>query len=223
MKILVVEDEELLAQSLQSILEGEGYDVDAVADGEMGVFYGRMGIYDLIIMDVMMPRLDGYQATQRLRELHIATPILMLTARSALDDRIAGLDSGADYYLPKPFDVRELLACINALLRRQGTQINSVSFGNTTLNLDSAVLSAGTSSVQLSSKEFEIFRFLMQSPAKNLSKNLILEKVWGFDAPASDNSVEVYIGFLRKKLLRIGSNITIKAVRNLGYHLEEAL
>ena len=220
MKILIVEDEVLLVESLRTVLESEGYEVDAVYDGEMGVSYGSMGIYDLIIMDVMMPKLDGWHAARQLRERHIGTPILMLTARSELEDRITGLNAGADYYLPKPFDIRELLACIGALLRRQGAQINELTFGNTTLNLDTAMLSTAGSAVQLSAREFEILRFLFQSTDRILSKELIIEKVWGFEAPASENSVEVYVGFLRKKLARIGSNIEIRAVRRLGYHLE---
>ena len=220
MKILIVEDEELLVESLRTVLESEGYEVDAVYDGQMGVSYGSMGIYDLIIMDVMMPVLDGYHAVRRLREKRIGTPILMLTARSELEDRITGLNAGADYYLPKPFDIRELLACISALLRRQGEQINEMTFGNTTLNLDTAILSTSQSEVRLSSREFEILRFLFQTPDRNLPKELIIEKVWGFDTSTSENSVEVYVGFLRKKLARIGSNVEIKAVRRLGYHLE---
>ena len=220
MKILIVEDEELLVESLRTVLESEDYEVDAVYDGQMGVSYGSMGIYDLIIMDVMMPVLDGYHAVRRLREKRIGTPILMLTARSELEDRITGLNAGADYYLPKPFDIRELLACISALLRRQGEQINEMTFGNTTLNLDTAILSTSQSEVRLSSREFEILRFLFQTPDRNLPKELIIEKVWGFDTSTSENSVEVYVGFLRKKLARIGSNVEIKAVRRLGYHLE---
>ena len=220
MKILVVEDEELLAQSLRTVLESEGYEADTVGDGEMGELYGSMGIYDLIIMDVMMPRLNGCQVAQHLRAKHIGTPILMLTAKSALEDRITGLNAGADYYLPKPFDIRELLACVSALLRRQGCQVNEVSFGNTRLDLDRAMLTAEKGEVQLSNKEFEILRFLFQNGEKNLPKDLIIEKVWGFDTPTSENSVEVYMGFLRKKLARIGSDIRIRAIRNLGYHLE---
>ena len=220
MKILIVEDEELLVDSLRTVLEGEGYEVDGVCDGRMGLAYGSMGIYDLIIMDVMMPVMDGCEAVRRLRENHIGTPILMLTARSALEDRITGLNAGADYYLPKPFDIRELLACVNALLRRQGGQVNEMTFGNTRLDLDTAALWVGENSIQLSSREFEILRFLFQSPDRNLSKERIIEKVWGFDSTASENSVEVYVGFLRKKLARIGSNIEIRAVRRLGYHLE---
>lgn len=144
----------------------------------------------------------------------------MLTAKSQLEDRITGLNAGADYYLTKPFDTRELLACINALLRRQGAQVDEVSYGNTSLDLSSGLLICGTNTVRLSAKEFDIMRFLLQSGSRNLSKEIILAKVWGYDSDAVENHVEVYVGFLRKKLASIGSNIRIEAIRRMGYHLE---
>ena len=137
-----------------------------------------------------------------------------------MEDRIAGLNAGADYYLTKPFDTRELLACINALLRRQGAQVDEVVYGNTALDLSSSILLCGERSVRLSAKEFDIMRYLLQSGSRNLSKEVILSRVWGYDSNAVENHVEVYIGFLRKKLRSIGSNINIVALRNLGYHLE---
>ena len=146
----------------------------------------------------------------------------MLTAKSALEDRIEGLNAGADYYLTKPFDQRELLACINALLRRQGNQINELSFGNTILDLDTSMLICGNESVRLSAKEFDVMRLLLQNPAHNISKENILAYVWGYDSNAVENHVEVYVGFWRKKLNSINSNISIVALRNLGYHLEVA-
>ena len=146
----------------------------------------------------------------------------MLTAKSELEDRITGLDSGADYYLTKPFDTRELLACVHALLRRQGSDVNEITFGRTSLDLDSAALRCGEHSIRLSAKEFEIMRFLFQEGGRNLSKEMILSKVWGYDSDAVENHVEVYIGFLRKKLTAIGSDIRIESVRRLGYHLEAA-
>lgn len=148
------------------------------------------------------------------------TPILMLTAKSELEDRITGLNAGADYYLTKPFDTRELLACINALLRRQGTQVDEVTYGNTSLDLSSGMLVCGANTVRLSAKEFDIMRFLLQSGSRNLSKEVILARVWGYDSDAVENHVEVYVGFLRKKLASIGSNIQIEAIRRMGYHLE---
>ena len=151
---------------------------------------------------------------------HCNTPILMLTAKSELEDRIAGLDAGADYYLTKPFDSRELLACINALLRRQGNQVDEMKYGNTSLDLSSCQLLCNDKSVRLSAKEFDVMRLLLQSGEKNLSKEVLLIRVWGFDTDATDNHVEVYVGFLRKKLRSIGSNIRIEAIRRMGYHLE---
>lgn len=222
MRILIVEDEKLLADSIGEVLRHKGFDVETVYDGESGVQYAELGIYDLIILDVMMPKLDGYAVARQLRAEHLGTPILILTARSALEDRITGLNAGADYYLTKPFDIRELLACVNALLRRQGGQVDEMVFGNTTLDLASAALICGANSIRLSAKEFEIVRLLFQSGERNLSKEAILSRVWGFDSEAVENHVEVYIGFLRKKLTSIGSNIRIEAIRRLGYHLEAA-
>lgn len=220
MKVLIVEDEKLLADSLCSLLKRKGFEAEAVYDGKSGEEYAELGIYDLLILDVMMPGLDGYTLARRVREMRCNTPILMLTARSALEDRIQGLNAGADYYLTKPFDSRELLACINALLRRQGGQVNEMTFGNTALDLASSMLICNGRSVRLSAKEFDVMRSLMQAGDKNMSKEVILMRVWGFESNATENHVEVYIGFLRKKLASIGSNVRIEAVRRLGYHLE---
>ena len=220
MKILVIEDETLLAQSLKALLEGKGFQVETVFDGETGAEYAELGVYDLLILDVMMPGLDGYQVARRVRAKRCATPILMLTARGELEDRVEGLNAGADYYLTKPFDTRELLACINALLRRQGGQVDELVCGNTALDLASGMLVCGDNRVRLSAKEFDVMRYLLQNQNQNLSKEIILARVWGFDSNAVENHVEVYVGFLRKKLASIGSNIRIKAIRRLGYHLE---
>ena len=220
MKILIVEDEKLLADSLKSILQNKGFEVEVVYDGEDGAEYAELGIYDLLILDVMMPKLDGYQVARRVRAKRCSTPILMLTAKSGLEDRIEGLNAGADYYLTKPFDTRELLACINALLRRQGNQVDELVYGNTALDLASGMLVCGEKSVRLSAKEFDVMRFLLQSRGQNLSKEVILARVWGYDSNAVENHVEVYVGFLRKKLAAIGSNLRIAAIRRLGYHLE---
>ena len=220
MKILIIEDERLLADSLKSLLTGKGFEVEAVYDGEAGTEYAELGVYDLLILDVMMPKLDGYQVARRVRAKRCATPILMLTAKSGLEDRIEGLNAGADYYLTKPFDSRELLACINALLRRQGNQVDELVYGNTALDLASGTLICGENSIRLSAKEFDVMRFLLQSRGQNLSKEVILARVWGYDSNAVENHVEVYVGFLRKKLNAIGSNLRITAIRRLGYHLE---
>lgn len=220
MKILIIEDEKLLADSLKALLQSKGFAADAVYDGEEGAAYAETGMYDLLILDVMMPGIDGYQVVRRVRRERCTVPVLMLTAKSALEDRIEGLDAGADYYLTKPFDTRELLACVNALLRRQGSQINELTFGNTALDLASAMLVCGDKSIRLSAREFDVMRFLLEAKGRNLSKEAILSRVWGYDSNAVENHVEVYIGFLRKKLASIGSDIRIEAIRRLGYHLE---
>ncbi len=220
MKILIVEDDKMLADSLRDMLTGKGFDVAVCYDGEDGAEYAELGVYDLLILDVMMPKMNGYQVARHVRSKRCDTPILMLTAKSGLEDRIEGLNAGADYYLTKPFDARELLACINALLRRQGGQVDEMSYGNTALDLSTGMLICGEKSVRLSAKEFDVMRFLLQSKDRNLSKEVILAKVWGYDSNAVENHVEVYVGFLRKKLRSIGSDVRIEAIRGLGYHLE---
>ena len=220
MKILIVEDEKLLADTLKTQLERKGFQVEAVYDGITGAEYALLGIYDLLILDVMMPGMDGYQVARQVRAKRCSTPILMLTARSSLEDRIEGLNAGADYYLTKPFDTRELLACINALLRRQGGQVDELIFGNTSLDLASGTLCCADKSVRLSAREFDVMRLLLQAGNQNLSKEVILARVWGYESEAVDNHVEVYVGFLRKKLKSIDSNVRIVALRRLGYHLE---
>ncbi|HCO62492.1 MAG TPA: DNA-binding response regulator [Clostridiales bacterium] len=220
MRILVIEDEVLLADSLRSLLERRGFDVEVVYDGETGADYALLGVYDLLILDVMMPGLNGYQVARQVRANRCGTPILMLTARSGLEDRIEGLNAGADYYLTKPFDSRELLACINALLRRQGSQVDELTYGNTTLDLSTGLLLCGERRVRLSAKEFDVMRLLFQSGERNLPKEVILARVWGYDSNAVENNVEVYVRFLRKKLASIGSDVRIETIRRLGYHLE---
>lgn len=220
MKLLLIEDEKLLSDTIKAILTAKGFEVEAVYDGETGAEYAETGIYDLLILDVMMPGMDGYQVAREVRAKRCAVPILMLTAKSDVTDRVAGLNAGADYYLTKPFDTRELLACINALLRRQGAQVDQLTYGNTELDLSSSVLRCGVNSVRLSAREFDVMRFLLQSGGRNLSKEVLLSRIWGFDSNAVENHVEVYVGFLRKKLQSIGSNLRIEAVRRLGYHLE---
>lgn len=199
MKILIIEDEKLLADSLKTLLEMKGFEVEVVYDGEDGAEYAETGIYDLLIMDVMMPKLNGYQVARQVRAHRVMTPILMLTAKGEVQDRIEGLNAGADYYLTKPFDNQELLACINALLRRQGAQVDILQYGNTTLDLTGYVLSTEKSSIR---------------------KDVLLTQVWGYESNASENNVEAYVGFLRKKLKSIGSDLKIESIRLLGYHLE---
>ena len=210
----------MIANSLKTMLETKGFDVEVVFDGESGAEYAELGIYDLLILDVMIPKLNGFEVARKVRRKRCSTPILMLTAKSSLEDRIEGLNAGADYYLTKPFDSRELLACINALLRRQGNQVNELCYGNTSLDLESCQLCCGEKSVRLSAREFDVMRFLLQSKENISSKEAILARVWGYDSNAVENHVEVYVGFLRKKLKSIGSDISIEAIRRLGYYLE---
>ena len=220
MKILIIEDEKLLADSLKLMLESKGFEAETVYDGESGEQYAMLNIYDLIILDIMLPKKNGYQVAKTIREKHNSTPILMLTAKSDIEDKVEGLNAGADYYLTKPFDSRELLACVNALLRRQGSQVNELVFGNTRLDMESASLICGDNSVRLSAREFEVMRMLMVSGKNHISKETLLTKVWGYDSDAVENHVEAYVSFLRKKLSSIGSDVRIEAARRLGYHLE---
>ena len=220
MKILVIEDERLLAESIRAVLEQKGFEVETVYDGETGAEYALTGIYDLLILDVMMPGMNGFEVAKTVRSRRCATPILMLTALGGIDDRVRGLNSGADYYLTKPFDTRELLACINALLRRQGGQVDELRFGSVSLDLATSLLICGEKSVRLSAREFDVMRLLLQSGERIVSKEVILARVWGYDSNAVENHVEVYVGFLRKKLRAIGSDVRIEAIRRLGYHLE---
>lgn len=220
MKILLIEDEKLLADTLTDLLTAKGFQVEAVYDGEAGAEYALLGIYDLLILDVMMPGLNGFEVARQVRANRCATPILMLTARSDVSDRIEGLNAGADYYLTKPFDTRELLACINALLRRQGGQVDNLCYGNTELELSTGILRCGDRQVRLTAKEFDVLRQLLRSGERLMPKETLLARVWGYETNAVDNHVEVYVAFLRKKLNSIGSNVRIEAVRRMGYHLE---
>ena len=217
--ILIVEDDKDLRENICSILQNEGFQTTEAQNGTQALDKLLPSV-SLVILDIMMPGMDGYQVARQVRAKRCGTPILMLTAKSSLEDRIEGLNAGADYYLTKPFDARELLACVGALLRRQGAEVNALSFGNTTLDLASGTLICGARQLQLSAREFDVMRYLLQTKGQNVSKEAILSKVWGFDSNAVENHVEVYVGFLRKKLAAIGSNVRIEAVRRLGYHLE---
>ena len=220
MKILLIEDEKMLSDSIKTMLELKGFQVECVYDGESGKEYAELGIYDLLILDVMMPKMDGFEVARRVRSARCNTPILMLTARSDVRDRIAGLNAGADYYLTKPFDFGELLASINALLRRQAGQVNEMVFGNTILDLSTSTLLCDGKTVRLSAKEFDVMRLLLQAGKRNLSKAAILSHVWGLESNAVENHVEVYVALLRKRLSSVSSNIKIVSIRGLGYHLE---
>ncbi len=221
MQVLVVEDEKRLADALAQILTEQKYMVDIAYDGIDGLDYALSGIYDIIILDIMLPKLDGYEVASRLRKEKIGTPILMLTAKDQISDKVKGLDAGADDYMTKPFAPEELLARIRALTRRQGeVVIDELTFEDIVLNLSTCDLSCSVKSVHLNFKEFEIMKILMQNPQIVTTKDDLIVKVWGYDSNAVDNNVEVYISFLRKKLDFISSKVEILSLRKIGYRLE---
>ena len=221
MRILIVEDETRLAETLRQLMEDQRYQADMVGDGADGVDYGLTGQYDLIILDVMLPKVDGFEVARRLRSAHISTPILMLTARDDISDKIGGLDCGADDYMTKPFDSGELMARVRALTRRQGEVLGDVlKVGDLSLECSSRLLRVGERSVRLGFKEFEVMRLLMVNSRAVVSKETLIAKIWGLDSEAEDNNGEVYISFLRKKLAYLGSRIAISTVRKVGYYLE---
>lgn len=221
MRILIVEDETRLAETLRQLMEDQRYQADMVGDGADGVDYSLTGQYDLIILDVMLPKVDGFEVARRLRSAHISTPILMLTARDDISDKIGGLDCGADDYMTKPFDSGELMARVRALTRRQGEVLGDVlKVGDLSLECSSRLLRVGERSVRLGFKEFEVMRLLMVNSRAVVSKETLIAKIWGLDSEAEDNNVEVYISFLRKKLAYLGSRIAISTVRKVGYYLE---
>ena len=223
MHILVVEDDVRLAEALARILEDNGYTVDAVHDGQAGIDYGATRIYDVIILDVMLPKADGFTVAQHLRRAHVSTPILLLTARDATTDKIAGLDSGADDYMTKPFSPAELMAHLRALTRRQGDVVfETLTAGDLTLNLESLDLTCGAETIRLSQKEFAIARILLGSPGAVVSKEALIARAWGPDSNASENNVEAYISFLRKKIGHVGSTARIETIRSVGYRLAES-
>lgn len=222
MRILIVEDEKRLADTLRELLVYHKYLVDVRYDGKEGLYSAQSDAYDVIILDVMMPKMNGYEVLRELRSSKINTPVLMLTAKSETADKITGLDSGADYYLTKPFESEELLACLRALLRRQGEVVSDViSFGDISLNLSACTLECVNNSVKLSSKELELMRLLVVNQGNIISKETMLVKAWGYDTDAFDNHVEVYISFLRKKLQHIKAKTVIESVRMMGYRLSK--
>ncbi len=224
MRVLVIEDEVRLAATLQDLLELNGYTADVCHDGEAGLDNALTDIYDVILLDVMLPKMDGLTVLRRLREAGNATPVLMLTARSEVSDKVEGLDRGADYYLTKPFDPKELLACIRALTRRQPELRNTdvLEYGGVKLDKSSFTLSCGERSVRLSRREFDICELLMLNRELVLTKESLLLKIWGYESEAEDNNVEVYISFLRKKLSHIHAKVRIRTIRMVGYCLEKA-
>lgn len=221
MQILIVEDEKRLAAALGEIMREARYHADIVYNGNDGLSYALTGNYDVIILDLMLPGLDGLDVVHKIRLAKIATPILILTARDDISDKIRGLDQGADDYMTKPFIPEELLARIRALSRRRGeVLLNEISFGDLTLNLLTNMLICGDKSIHLGFKEFQILKILMSNPQILVSKETLIVKVWGADSNAEDNNVEAYISFLRKKFLFLKSRVTIGTVRKVGYRLE---
>ena len=220
MNVLVIEDERNLADAIVHILEGDSYHAEAFYDGRSGLRAALSGTYDASVLDVMLPGMDGTELVHELRRQGIAVPVLMLTARTSTDDKVRGLDAGADDYMTKPFEAPELLARLRALTRRRGdVMLDEITFADVTLDLTTHDLACADSSVHLSGKEFEVMRILMGSSARVVSKQDLLARVWG-DTDASENSVEAYISFLRKKLAHIGSGVQITTLRMLGYRLE---
>lgn len=221
MRVLVVEDEARLNDALCQILREEKYMVDAAFDGVQGQTLAESDAYDVVILDVMLPRKDGFAVAADLRRAGHKTPILMLTARDAVRDKVTGLDSGADDYMTKPFAPEELLARVRALARRPGDVVtDEARFGDLTFNKSAAELRCGERSVHLNFKESEILGLLMAHPSMLLPKEDILVKVWGYDSDAGDANVEAYISFLRRKLAFVGSKVTIVAIKKQGYRLE---
>lgn len=222
MRLLFAEDEKSLSRAITAILKNNHYEVDAVYDGEEALAYLECGTYDGAILDIMMPKKDGLTVLKEIRRHGINTPVLMLTAKAEIDDRVLGLDSGANDYLTKPFAAPELLARIRAMTRTQMTQnTSSLSFGNLSLNQTSFELSSPSGSYQLTNKEFQLLELLMANPGQVISSDRLFEKIWGYESDADPSVIWVYISYLRKKLTALNASVRIRAIRNAGYRLEE--
>ena len=222
MRLLFAEDEKSLSRAITAILKKNHYEVDAVYDGEEALAYLECGTYDGAILDIMMPKKDGLTVLKEIRRQGINTPVLMLTAKAEIDDRVLGLDSGANDYLTKPFAAPDLLARIRAMTRTQMTQnTSSLSFGNLSLNQTSFELSSPSGSYQLTNKEFQLLELLMANPGQVISSDRLFEKIWGYESDADPSVIWVYISYLRKKLTALNASVRIRAIRNAGYRLEE--
>lgn len=222
MRLLLAEDEKSLSRAIIAILERNNYSADAVYDGLEALEYLESDTYDGLILDVMMPKMDGITVLKKLREKGNNIPVLMLTAKSEIDDKVLGLDSGANDYLTKPFNTRELLARIRAMTRTNTVQTTSIlTMGNISLNTATFELSAPGGSFRLANKEFQMLEMLMRNAGRLIPTERFMEKIWGYDSDAEISVVWVYISYLRKKLTALGANVQIKAARNAGYSLEE--
>lgn len=223
MRLLLAEDEKSLSKAIITILQKNNYSADAVYDGEEALYYLASGNYDGVILDIMMPKLDGISVLKKLREQGNKIPVLMLTAKSEVDDKVLGLDSGANDYLTKPFNTKELLARIRAMTRNQNEQMDSkMKFGNIVLDRSTFELSSPNGNFRLANKEFQMMEMLMMNPHCLISTERFLEKVWGYDSEVEINVVWVYVSYLRKKLSALHADVQIKSQRNAGYSLEEA-
>ena len=223
MKLLLIEDEKELSEALFQILTKNKYLVDAVYDGEDGLDYALTGIYDVIVLDIMLPKLNGLSLLKKIRQEGILTPVIMLTAKSQIEDRVAGLDLGADDYLTKPFAVEELLARLRSITRRKGIVVNEniLTYGDISLNINTYDLDVNDESIRLTLKEFEIIKYFMERPKCVVSKDDLITKLWGFDSEVEYNNIEVYISFIRKKLSYLKSKVTIVTIRGVGYRMED--
>ena len=226
MRILLVEDEKALSSAVCQVLRREQFTVDPVYTGTDGYDYAQSDIYDAIVLDVMLPGMDGFTVLKKLRSEGIRTPVCMLTARAGLEDRVRGLESGADYYLPKPFQMAELVACLRAITRRrEEAPVMELAFGDVQLNQQEAKLihRATGQEVKLGAREYQLMELFLRNSGQTLPKETIFDRVWGYESEADVSAVEVYISFLRKKLAFIGSNVKIRAARGIGYSLEEGV
>lgn len=222
MRLLLAEDEKELSNALVAVFKHNKYSVDAVYDGQDVYDWAKNGNYDGIILDIMMPKMSGLEVLEKLRHEGVTIPILLLTAKSEIEDRIKGLDLGADDYLPKPFDTGELMARVRAMLRRNSEFEPSIkSFGNITLDKKSFTIMCGERNVTLGNKEFQMLEMLMNNPKNVISADMFMEKIWGYESETEQNVVWVYISYLRKKLKQIDANVEIKAIRGIGYTLTE--
>lgn len=221
MKLLFAEDERSLSRAITHILEKNCYSVDAVYDGQTALDYLENGEYDGVILDIMMPKVDGITVLRELRSKGNHVPVLMLTAKAEIDDKVLGLDTGANDYLTKPFDTKELLARIRAMTRGNRAVDAILNYGNITLNRTNFELSSPTGSFRLANKEYQMMELLMANAGQLISSDQFLEKIWGIDSDVESSVVWVYISYLRKKLSALNANVSIRAVRNAGYVLEE--